>query len=156
MRFIKSSVFILIAIATTVFVQDKTVFKTSTGKKYHLASCRMVKNVSEEITVAAGKESGLEPCKICNPQTIYNGAPPSHKAQGQNGTVQCNGYTKAGNRCKHVTTIANGYCYQHQPNSSSVEISSSLLAPNIKFDSLEVISSNPFSFRSLCLVPTKF
>ena len=36
--------------------------------------------------------------------------------QGQSTTVQCKGTTKAGTRCKHMTSIANGYCYQHQPN----------------------------------------
>ena len=93
----------------------QTVFKTPSGAKYHLSTCRSVRNVSQEITVAEAKDLGLEPCKICNPQKIYNGAPPPHKAQGQNSTVQCNGYTKSGNRCKHMTSIANGYCYQHQP-----------------------------------------
>ena len=76
----------------------------------------MVKNVSYEITVAQAKELGLQPCKICNPQNIYGGSSPaSNKAQGQNTTVQCKGLTKAGTRCKHMTSIANGYCYQHQP-----------------------------------------
>jgi hypothetical protein len=116
MPFIKQLTLILIAVTITVSITAQTVFKTPSGQKYHLASCRMVKNVSQEITVAGAKELDLEPCKICNPQNIYNGAPPPHKAQGQNITVQCNGYTKAGNRCKHMTSIANGYCYQHQPN----------------------------------------
>lgn len=76
----------------------------------------MVKNVSEEITVNKARELGLEPCKICQPQNIYNSnIHPVHKAQGQNTTVQCLGSTKAGARCKHRTSIANGYCYQHQP-----------------------------------------
>lgn len=116
MLFKKGSIFILIAIVLSMAVKAQTVFKTPSGKKYHLASCKMVKNVSEEITISEAKELGLEPCKICNPQNIYSGAPPPHKGQGQNTTVQCNGYTKAGNRCKHMTSIANGYCYQHQPN----------------------------------------
>lgn len=76
----------------------------------------MVKNVSEEITVTKARDLGLEPCKICQPQNIYNSAlAVVHKAQGQNATSQCIGITKAGFRCKHRTSIANGYCYQHQP-----------------------------------------
>jgi Family of unknown function (DUF5763) len=93
----------------------QTLFKTPSGEKYHLANCRMVKNVSEEITTARAMELGLEPCKICKPANIYGSAPVVHKAQGQSNTVQCSGKTKAGTRCKHMTSIANGYCYQHQP-----------------------------------------
>lgn len=76
----------------------------------------MVKNVSEEITTAKAIELGLEPCKICKPVNIYGNAPTVHKAQGQTNTAQCKGKTKAGTRCKHMTSIANGYCYQHQPD----------------------------------------
>lgn len=97
-------------------ISAQTVFKTPSGQKYHLASCRMVKNVSEEITVEKAKELGLQPCKICNPENIYaTSGPIIHKAQGQDKTVQCKGFTKSGTRCKHMTSIANGYCFQHQP-----------------------------------------
>lgn len=116
MPYKKKSIFILLAILLWMPVKAQTFFKTRSGKKYHSGSCRMVKNVSEEITITDVKELRLEPCKICNPQIINSGTPPPHKAQGQNSTVQCNGYTKAGNRCRHMTGIANGYCYQHQPN----------------------------------------
>jgi|GEM_PF-558878 len=90
-------------------------YKTPSGKKYHLATCRMVKNVSEKITLDEAIKLGLEPCKICNPQNIYTSQQSVAKAQGQSVTVQCKGITKAGTRCKHMTSIANGYCYQHQP-----------------------------------------
>jgi endonuclease G len=36
------------------------------------------------------------------------------KAEPQATTVQCNGTTKAGQRCKRKTDNANGRCYQHQ------------------------------------------
>ncbi|CAN5752039.1 hypothetical protein BH11BAC3_BH11BAC3_19690 [soil metagenome] len=104
-----------IAIALSLPVKSQTVFKTPSGQKYHLASCRMVKNVSKEITLAEAKDLGLLPCKICNPQNVQVGEAVVHKAKGENKTVRCNGYTKAGTRCKHMTSIANGYCYQHQP-----------------------------------------
>jgi len=107
------TVFILLI---TVSVNAQTVFKTPSGAKYHLASCRMVKNVSEEITTARAKELGLEPCKICNPDNVSMRAFLVHKAQGQSTTTaQCKGLTKAGNRCMHMTSIANGFCFQHQP-----------------------------------------
>jgi hypothetical protein len=76
----------------------------------------MVKNVSDEISATEARKLGLEPCKICQPQDIYatpyNG---KKKTQGKANTTQCLGRTKAGSRCKHMTSIGNGYCYQHQP-----------------------------------------
>lgn len=93
----------------------QTFYKTPSGKKYHVADCRMVKNVSAKITAADARELGLQPCKICNPQNIYTTALPLKKTQGQSATVQCKGKTKAGTRCRHRTSIGNGYCYQHQP-----------------------------------------
>jgi hypothetical protein len=37
------------------------------------------------------------------------------KGTEQNVSVQCNGLTKKGTRCKHYTYVSNGYCSQHQP-----------------------------------------
>ncbi len=34
--------------------------------------------------------------------------------KSSSGSVQCSGTTQAGNRCKRMTTNANGRCYQHQ------------------------------------------
>ena len=76
----------------------------------------MLNNVSAEMSVEEARELGLQPCKICNPLNIYAGSVPSpRKAQGKQNTVQYLGYTQVGNRCKHMTSIGNGYCYQHQP-----------------------------------------
>jgi hypothetical protein len=42
------------------------------------------------------------------------------KDQGtKQATTQCLGKTKAGKRCEHMTKIANGYCFQHQPQAKS-------------------------------------
>jgi hypothetical protein len=92
------------------------VYKTPSGAKYHLASCRMVKNTSVKITVEQAIDLGLTPCKICQPglQNNNGSSSPGH-AQGQGQSVQCKGTTKAGTRCRHMTRIANGYCFQHQP-----------------------------------------
>jgi Family of unknown function (DUF5763) len=106
---------ILLLLLLSVSLKAQTVYKTPSGAKYHLATCRMVKNVSEQITLSRAKVLGLDPCKICNPQNIYATGSSANKAQGQNRTAQCKGFTKAGTRCKHMTSIANGYCYQHQP-----------------------------------------
>ena len=107
---------IIFLLLLTTGVKAQMVYKTPSGKKYHLANCSTVKNVSQEISLEDAVKAGLEPCKICNPPVITGSVPASvNKAQGQNLTVQCKGMTKSGTRCKHRTSIANGYCFQHQP-----------------------------------------
>ena len=108
---------VIVALLFSFSLKAQTVYKTPSGQKYHLATCRMVKNVSEEITVSQARELGLQPCKICNPQNIYSSNISTKQPQGRSTTAQCKGITKAGTRCKHTTSIANGYCYQHQPKS---------------------------------------
>lgn len=98
-------------------VKSQNVYKTPSGAKYHLATCRMVKNVSEEISLNNAGEIGLLPCKICNPPASTSLGITGHKkANGEANTTQCIGTTKAGKRCKHMTRIANGYCFQHNPD----------------------------------------
>lgn len=100
----------------SVSINAQTVYKTPSGAKYHLATCHMVKNVSEAITIEQAIKLGLEPCKICKPGFSNIPQSSSKKASGQGpATVQCKGFTKARNRCRHKTSIANGYCFQHQP-----------------------------------------
>ena len=99
-------------------LKAQAVYKTPSGGKYHTAVCRFVNNVSEKITEAQAKESGLQPCKICKPQDVHtqSNLTAAHQAQGQAETMQCKGITKAGTRCRHKTRIANGYCFQHNPD----------------------------------------
>ena len=94
------------------------IYKTPSGAKYHMGSCRMVQNVSEEISFELAAQLGLTPCKICKPQDFnaFGFKSSKNTAQGQSQTVQCNGTTKKGTRCKHMTSIANGYCFQHNPD----------------------------------------
>jgi len=100
-------------------VKSQNVYKTPSGAKYHLATCRMVNNVSKEMTIMEATEMGLAPCKICKPPSITgSNIVSSNKPKGQSNTVQCKGTTKAGNRCKHMTSIANGFCFQHNPDKS--------------------------------------
>lgn len=100
------------------FVNAQTVYKTPSGAKYHLSSCRMVENVSSKLSVEKALQLGLLPCKICKPP-IRNMQSIASTPKSTNGTssstVQCRGTTKAGNRCKHRTNIGNGFCFQHQP-----------------------------------------
>lgn len=93
----------------------QSVYKTPSGKKYHLETCKMVKNVSQKLTLREAAELGLEPCKICRPDVLPVQQNFVNKARGENKTVQCRGYTKSGTRCRHMTSIADGYCFQHRP-----------------------------------------
>ena len=97
----------------------QNVYKTPSGKKYHLASCRMVENVSEKLTPKKIAKYHLTPCKICRPPVVsaiigYSSSLSNeNKAVGASVSVRCSGKTKKGTRCKHKTKLANGYCYQH-------------------------------------------
>ncbi|CAM4067646.1 DUF5763 domain-containing protein [Flavobacterium antarcticum] len=107
----------LFLILFTFNASSQTVYKTPSGTKYHLANCRMVTNVSKGITIGAALELGLLPCKICKPPLQNNSKLSIKKStKGSSSTVQCKGKTKAGSRCKHKTSIGNGYCFQHNPD----------------------------------------
>lgn len=113
----------LALILVVLSANGQDVYKTPSGKKYHLSSCRMVENVSKKLAGTSDINSyGLTPCKICKPPVInglqnnYSGA---NKAVGESESVQCKGKTQKGTRCKHKTRLANGYCYQHTSQNSS-------------------------------------
>ena len=114
--------FLVLTCFLTISMSGQDIYKTPSGTKYHLESCRMVNNVSQKITLKnAAEKYGLGPCKICSPpsalkygyQTINTTA--NNKSQGTDDANQCFGITKAGTRCKHYTSIGNDYCYQHNP-----------------------------------------
>ncbi|WP_379968748.1 DUF5763 domain-containing protein [Epilithonimonas sp. UC225_85] len=99
-----------------ICAKSQTVYYTPSGKKYHTENCRMVKNTSNKTDLTSALERGLTACKICNPVSTLNISDPGNKiTSGTNATVQCKGITKSGTRCKHMTSIGNGYCFQHQP-----------------------------------------
>jgi hypothetical protein len=106
---------ILLLLYFAVAASGQSIYKTPSGKKYHLGNCRMVKNVSEKITPEKAKALGLEACLICRPNIDNLKFSTENKAKGESASVQCRGITKKGTRCKHNTHIANGYCFQHQP-----------------------------------------
>jgi len=94
----------------------QTVYKTPSGKKYHTANCHTVKNTSSALPVAEARDIGLEPCKICKPgTTILVVSKLKDETSGEKASSsQCKGQTKKNTRCKHMTKIGNGYCFQHQ------------------------------------------
>lgn len=112
--------FIFFAFIFRTNAQD--IYKTPSGEKYHLSNCRMVENVSKKISYQDIYVYGLDPCKICKPpiqKNVGNNYSNTNKAVGTSNTVQCKGKTKKGARCKHKTSLANGYCYQHTSQNSS-------------------------------------
>jgi len=107
----------LILIFLSVFLSAQTVYKTPSGEKYHLSSCRMVKNVSSTLTIDKALEIGLTPCSFCNPPFKQNSGKISKvkKTPGTNSQNQCFATTQKGSRCKRKTTIGNNFCFQHLP-----------------------------------------
>ena len=114
MKYLLSFLLVFIGLNT----QAQTVYKTPKGQKYHLSTCRTVNNISKSLSVKQALERGLEPCKICKPP--YNASlmtnSPTKTTPGEGQKTQCNGKTKKGTRCKHLTAIGNKYCFQHNPN----------------------------------------
>lgn len=107
----------LFTLNINIHIHAQDVYKTPSGNKYHLSSCRMVENVSKKLVGNDEvSEYKLTPCKICNPPRQLNlshNYTSSNKAVGTSSSVRCNGYTLSGTSCKHKTRLANGYCYQH-------------------------------------------
>ncbi|RZJ33153.1 MAG: hypothetical protein EOO51_14795 [Flavobacterium sp.] len=113
----KKFLFLFVFLAITLNSKAQTVYKTPSGQKYHTDNCRTVKNKSEALTVQQAAELGLLPCKICKPAVSHNLVNTKSKTSGEKPeTTQCLGMTKKGTRCKHRTSIGNGYCFQHQPD----------------------------------------
>lgn len=82
----------------------------------------MVENVSSALSIQEALEMGLEPCKICGPPLVekeMNLAPNTPK--GISNTVQCKGITQKGTRCRYRTSIANEYCFQHNPDQKAAQ-----------------------------------
>ncbi|WP_156168969.1 DUF5763 domain-containing protein [Kordia jejudonensis] len=104
----------LFIISINIKAQD--VYKTPSGKRYHLSTCRMVENVSSKVALETIQLNKLTPCKICKPppkNQLQKQLTSENKAVGTATSVRCKGYTQKGTRCKHKTKLANGYCFQH-------------------------------------------
>jgi hypothetical protein len=108
-------------------VQSQTVYITKTGEKYHSEDCRYLRKSSYAIKLSDAKAKGYTPCSVCNPpQSVCNTPTPvtSSPSSGSTTTsssssshsVQCSASTKAGSRCKRMTTSSNGKCSVHGGN----------------------------------------
>ena len=112
----KKSILLIIVVFVFFHGEAQSFYKTPSGKKYHLGSCRMVENVSEKISLEKAKQLNLDPCRICQPPATPQNLSSGQQEQGTDKTVQCKGLTRSGTRCRHMTRIANGYCFQHNPD----------------------------------------
>ena len=117
------SLLFVIYLLTSCNLKSQVVYKTPSGEKYHLASCRMVENVSKKIVDP--KITKLTPCSFCKPpikNKLISNLSTSDKSSGRKPiTSQCKGIAKStGKRCKHMTSIGNGYCYQHSNQKKSI------------------------------------
>lgn len=119
-RIFKLSLSLLLLLGFNNLLIAQDIYKTPYGKKYHLSTCRMVKNVSMKLNGAEDieKYDFLTSCEICRPlkiSNISNSLSNSlNKTIGVSMTVECTGMTKKGNRCLHKTSIGNGFCFQHR------------------------------------------
>jgi len=54
-------------------VNSDLVYISKTGTKYHKLNCKFLVGESKQITIEEAKRRGLEPCKICFPETRKKG-----------------------------------------------------------------------------------
>ena len=69
---------LILALAITAYAAtaagDTLVYRTASGKKYHLMTCSQLNGKdSLEITLEEAVKAGLEPCSKCNPPTLAAG-----------------------------------------------------------------------------------
>ena len=81
--------FLLLILFFSLNLNAQTVYKTPSGSKYHMSSCRMVKNVSSGVSLSKAIELGLSPCKICKPpiSSAYHLVSKPKKVNGVNSKI---------------------------------------------------------------------
>jgi hypothetical protein len=126
--------FILVLTNVSVFGQDTDVCITRTGSKYHRCTCSYLRSSSIDVSLSEAIENGYTACSVCRPPTtashskqqpvrspshadstvVQRSTQPYKPVQRTTGSTQCTATTKAGSRCKRMTTESNGRCWQHQ------------------------------------------
>lgn len=121
--------FLLVVSCACVVGQDSSVCITSTGSKYHRCSCQYLRSSSIEITLNKALDNGYTACSVCRPSstastghkqplladtTVHNDNRLSKPVQRATASTQCTATTKAGSRCKRMTSESNRRCWQHQ------------------------------------------
>jgi hypothetical protein len=99
-------------IASPINNSTQTVYKTKTGTKYHTSGHHAN---SIPISLSDALNLGLGACAICKPSSQANSTQLlKQPTTPSTSSRQCSGTTKAGPRCKRMTTDPGGYCYQHK------------------------------------------
>ena len=90
-------------------LEAQNLYKTPSGRRYHLASCRMVRNVSAKISPEQIKQLGLTPCKICHPPApanVHTSTKRSKAVGSSPQSVRCKGK----NQAWHAMQTPHAYC----------------------------------------------
>lgn len=127
--FLNQVAILLIFLSSVACASGQVVYVTRTGAKYHRGDCRYLHSSKIETKLADAK-ANYTACCVCKPPTeikvMQKGDTVSVQATPNNSrhtpssnnkasvSQQCEGLTKAGLRCKRVTTNGNGKCWQHQ------------------------------------------
>jgi hypothetical protein len=112
MKHIRYSIVVaLLLLAQAAIAQ--TVYTTKTGKKYHEDGCQYLRQSKIKTDVASAISFGYTACSVCDPPAKATSSQVSGTPIKRAVSQQCSGTTKAGARCKRMTTSANGRCYQH-------------------------------------------
>lgn len=94
---------------STISIDGNTLVITpKTGPAYVLTRVRTTVSAAKSATGS----SGIAPAGY-SAREKSDAAPARSSEGGDCGTVQCHGITKAGNRCRRITTNCSGRCYQH-------------------------------------------
>jgi hypothetical protein len=124
-KYLSTSRFLLctVFLSLSFLVRAQTCYVTKTGSKYHLESCSYLTHSKIAYDYSKAIESGYAPCSRCKPTRakLEAATPANAKLISQQlpkiskgvTTVQCNGKTKAGLRCKNMTKNTHGYCHVH-------------------------------------------
>lgn len=97
-------------------------FVTKTGNKYHKGNCSYLKYSKIGLGLARAQSQGYTACSRCLPNSnnlktektqvtnySYSRTDNSRRAT----SVQCNGTTQKGRRCRNRTKNSSGYCHHH-------------------------------------------
>lgn len=95
--------------ANTKTSNDKTVYVTKTGEKYHKTTCHYLKYSKIETTEKQAKADGYTACKVCFGTTTSSSS--THK---QTSTSRCQATTQKGTQCNRTASSGSRYCWQHQ------------------------------------------
>ncbi|WP_317897092.1 hypothetical protein [Aurantibacillus circumpalustris] len=102
-------------------LQAQPVYITKTGAKYHQGDCRYLSHSKFSIELKDALLQGYDACKVCAPAQSVSvqknktePSPTTYNTPEKNAvSSQCTATTKAGSRCKRMTKITNGKCWQH-------------------------------------------